>query len=175
MADRRATKQGGIIDDVLQEGLRAVFCGTALGAASARVGAYYAATGNKFWPTLHRVGLTSGQIAPTDYRRILEFDLGLTDLCKLRSGSDRVVGDHAFDVPRLLSQLEAFRPAWLAFNGKKAAKAALALERVHYGAQTIELAGVRTYVLPSTSGAASGYWDIAPWREFASLTANSTS
>ena len=52
-----------VIPDLIRPGLRIVFCGTALGAASARAGAYYAGPGNKFWPTLHEVGLTPAGIA----------------------------------------------------------------------------------------------------------------
>ena len=48
-----------ILPDVLEPGLRVVFCGTAAGKASARAGAYYAGPGNAFWPTLHRSILDS--------------------------------------------------------------------------------------------------------------------
>lgn len=42
-----------ILPDVIEPGLRIVFCGTAAGAKSAAVGAYYAGPGNAFWATLH--------------------------------------------------------------------------------------------------------------------------
>jgi len=47
-----------VLPDMLAPGLRIVFCGTAVGSASARRRAYYASPGNSFWPTLFRVGLT---------------------------------------------------------------------------------------------------------------------
>ena len=158
-----------IVGDVLRSDLRVVFCGTALGAASARARAYYAGPGNKFWPTLHAVGLTPELLAPSDYRRILDYGLGLTDLCKTRSGSDLEIGNDGFDVARLAAQMERYRPARLAFNGKKAAKEALGVGAVDYGLQRTSFAGIPTFVLPSTSGAAGGNWDVEHWRALAKL------
>ncbi len=42
-----------ILPDVLAPGLALVVCGSAAGTVSARVGAYYAGPGNRFWPTPH--------------------------------------------------------------------------------------------------------------------------
>ena len=157
-----------LIRDVLAPGLRVVFCGTALGTRSAQVGAYYAGPGNRFWPTLHEVGLTPLQLRPHEFARLLDYGIGLTDVSKTRSGSDQQVGRDGFDVPRLVAALERHSPAWIAFNGKNAARAALG-RRVEYGEQPERLGGTRCFVLPSTSGAARGYWDIDRWHELADL------
>lgn len=37
-----------VLDDVICEKLKVVFCGTAVGNRSAKLGAYYAGRGNKF-------------------------------------------------------------------------------------------------------------------------------
>jgi double-stranded uracil-DNA glycosylase len=155
-----------LIQDVLAQGLRVVFCGTALGTQSARAGAYYAGRGNRFWPTLHEVGLTPVVLRPDEYRRLLDYGIGLTDICKTRSGSDEEVGRENFDVRRLITELERYSPAWIAFNGKNAARAALG-RGVEYGEQREALGGVSCFVLPSTSGAARAYWDVRVWRELA--------
>ncbi len=129
----------------------------------------YAGPGNKFWPTLHAIGLTPRRLAPAEFREVQRWGIGLTDLCKTRSGSDADIGTGGFDVPRLVSLMETWEPGWLAFNGKRSAQVALGRPRVEYGPQGIDLGGVPTYVLPSTSGAASGNWDIDVWRRFAAL------
>ncbi len=85
-----------LIRDVLAPDLRVVFCGTALGTRSAQVGAYYAGRGNRFWSTLHEVGLTPVLLRPEEYTRVLDYGIGLTDICKTRSGSDAEVGGDAF-------------------------------------------------------------------------------
>ena len=157
-----------MLPDHLRPGLLAVFCGNAAGSASARKGHYYAGPGNKFWRTLYEVGLTPRQLSPSEDLTILEYELGLTDVCKVRAGSDREVGTGHWDVAGLVAKLDHYTPKWIAFNGKTAARAALGAVD-HYGEQPEGLSGVRVFVLPSTSGAARRYWSIDPWREFARL------
>lgn len=154
------------LPDVLRPGLQAVFCGTAAGTASARARAYYAGRGNRFWPTLHEVGLTPVELTPAEFTRLPEYGLGLTDICKVLHGSDQEVGTVELDVAGLAERITEAEPANLAFNGKNAARGAL--ERgVDYGAQPERIGGARIWVLPSTSGAARGFWDVEPWRELA--------
>lgn len=155
-----------VLPDVLAPGLRVVFCGTAPGTASARAGAYYAGPGNRFWATLHEVGLTPVLLRPIEFTRLPEFGIGLTDISKTASGSDQEVGRQGFDPARLDAAIAAAAPAHLAFNGKNGARGALG-RRVDYGPQPEHVGGATVWVLPSTSGAARGFWDIGPWRELA--------
>lgn len=159
-----------LVRDIIEPGLRVVFCGTALGRKSAQVRAYYAGPGNRFWITLKETGLTPRTLDPQEFPTLLEYGIGLTDICKTRSGSDQEVGTAEFDVPRLVSLLERYEPKWIAFNGKNSARAALG-RPVDYGRQPEKLGGSRVFVLPSTSGAARRYWDIEPWRELAKAVA----
>lgn len=155
-----------ILPDVLAPGMRIVFCGTAPGAASARAAAYYAGPGNRFWTTLPEVGLTPVLLAPAEFARVAEFGIGLTDISKTASGSDAEVGGQGVDRKRLTAAIAAVAPRLIAFNGKNAARAALG-HPVIYGPQTETIGGASVWVLPSTSGAARGFWDIAPWRDLA--------
>lgn len=156
------------LPDLLRPGLQVVFCGTAAGTASARVKAYYAGPGNAFWRTLFETGLTPRQLAPSEYERLLELGIGLTDLCKVRHGSDREVGTQELDVDGLRARVAAAEPAYLAFNGKNAARGVLGRE-VKLGPQEEQVGGATVWVLPSTSGAARSYWDIDPWQELARI------
>src|ERR1700754_1856560 len=155
-----------VLPDVLAPGLRVVFCGYAPGTASARAGAYYAGPGNRFWITLHEVGLTPLLLRPAEFARLPEFGIGLTDVLKTASGSDREVGRRGVDPERLAAAVAAASPAPLAFNGKNAARAALG-RPVDYGPQPERIGEATVWVLPSTSGAARGFWDIGPWRDLA--------
>lgn len=155
-----------VLPDLIAPDLRIVFTGTAVGTASAHARAYYAGPGNAFWPTLHTVGLTPRLLAPSQYRTLLDFGIGLTDVCKVASGSDQEVGGDRFDVPRFLALVETNRPGIVAFNGKRSAS--VVLERpVGYGRQPESLADAQVWVLPSTSAAARGYWDISIWQQLA--------
>jgi TDG/mug DNA glycosylase family protein len=160
------TPSAPILPDVLAPGLRIVFCGYAPGTASAKAGAYYAGPGNRFWPTLHEVGLTPVLLVPAEFARLPEFGIGLTDTSKTASGSDQEVGRRGIDPERLSAAIAAAGPTHLAFNGKNAARAALR-RRVDYGPQPERVGGANVWVLPSTSGAARRFWDIQPWRELA--------
>jgi double-stranded uracil-DNA glycosylase len=155
-----------VLPDLLRPGLRLVFCGTAAGTASARAGAYYAGPGNAFWPTLAYVGLTPRELAPAEFELLPDYGIGLTDLCKVRHGSDAEVGTAEFDVDGLHARIAAAEPERLAFNGKNAARAALE-QQVAYGCQDEPFGGAEVWVLPSTSGAARGHWDVSPWEELA--------
>ena len=164
-----STNAAPVLPDVLAPGLRILFCGSAAGSASARAGAYYAGPGNRFWPVLHRVGLTPREIAPAGFRAVLRFGIGLTDICKRESGPDAALSGAADDAPALAAKVARWRPRILAFNGKRAAG-------VFFGAPTAALAFGRqertagpaaVYVLPSTSAAARRWWDERVWRALA--------
>jgi peroxiredoxin/G:T/U-mismatch repair DNA glycosylase len=155
-----------VLPDVLAPGLTAVFCGNAAGTVSAQVAAPYAGPGNRFWITLHEVGLTPVRLAPTEFRRLPEFGLGVTDVCKTRFGSDAEVGLGAHDPERLVAAIARSAPRHLAFVGKRAAESVLG-RPASYGSQPEAVGGARTWVLPSTSGLARRYWSIEPWRELA--------
>jgi TDG/mug DNA glycosylase family protein len=160
-----------VLPDILRPDLRIVFCGTAAGSASARASAYYAGPGNAFWATLHSTGLTPTQLSPSEFERLPEFGIGLTDVCKVLHGSDQEVGTVEFDVSGLESRIAEAEPGNLAFNGKNAARAALD-RSVGYGLQPERIGGAAVWVLPSTSGAARRFWDIEPWYELARVSAN---
>jgi TDG/mug DNA glycosylase family protein len=84
-----------VLPDVLAPHLSVLFCGNAAGTVSARLGAPYAGPGNLFWRTLHEVGLSPELLLPSEFHRLPEFGLGLTDACKVSFGSDAEVGTAA--------------------------------------------------------------------------------
>jgi TDG/mug DNA glycosylase family protein len=158
-----------ILPDVLAPDLRVVFCGTAPGTRSAREGAYYAHPGNYFWRTLFETGLTPRRLMPHEFRDVLHFGIGLTDAAKHHFGSDTDLPRGAFNAGSLRRKLARYKPRIVAFTSKNAARAGLAngTFNLTYGEQSERLAGCRVFVLPSPSGQARGFWDIAPWRELA--------
>ncbi len=156
-----------VLPDVLRPGLRVVFCGSAAGTASARAGAYYAGPGNRFWEILFETGLTPRRLAPGEFAEALDHGIGLTDVVKTASGPDAALPARAFDPDRLRRRILEFRPRALAFNGKRSAMSFLGAARVAYGRQAGDLGTSAVFVLPSTSGAARGFWEPRYWRELA--------
>jgi TDG/mug DNA glycosylase family protein len=158
-----------VLEDVLQIGLQVVFCGIAAGERSALLRHPYAGPGNKFWATIHQIRLTDAQLPPSDYRKLPDFGLGLTDIAKRASGADSVLSNGDFDVPALRNKLTEFSPRVLAFNGKKAASVfcGVPTRKLKYGLQSAAIGATKVWVLPSTSGSACRYWDLAPWQQLA--------
>ena len=156
-----------VLPDLLDHGLILVFCGTAASEKSARAGAYYANATNAFWRTLHATCLTARLFLPCDFRDLLGQKIGLTDLAKFASGSDRSLRPGDIDRERLRDNICRFRPQVLAFTSKAAWRGwtgAAARREVAYGWQDETLLETSFFVLPSPSGAARGYWDITLWQ-----------
>ena len=158
-----------LVPDVLQPGLKVVFCGTAMGRKSAEQKAYYANPGNFFWRTLHATGLTPEPIKPQDYLRLLDHGLGATDLAKRHYGNDAELPGDALDVAALRHKIETFRPRILAFTSKTGASAFLGRPTgaIATGFQSDTVGATRLFVLPSPSGQARIFWDVAPWQALA--------
>ena len=71
------------LPDLLGRRLDLVICGTAAGRHSASASAYYADSSNRLRWIPHEVGLTPRKLVPEEFRVLLEFAIGLTDLAKL--------------------------------------------------------------------------------------------
>ena len=162
--------RGPVLPDVLAPDLDVVFCGTAVGEASARAGAYYAGPGNRFWPALYEAGFTPVRLKPQEYRQLLDYRIGLTDLAKRIAGNDVILSRADFDCEGLRQRIERLRPRILAFTCKRAAQEFTGLRRLDYG--PLEIAAfpeTGIFVLPSPSGSACRYWHIEPWKELKRL------
>ena len=157
------------LPDQLQTNLRLVFVGTAASQRSAESGHYYAHPGNRFWRTIHEVGITPRRYEPHEFPALLKLGIGFTDLCKLGAGMDREALAFPIDIEVFRKKMRRYRPQTIAFTSKKAAS-------LFYGRPTKAVAlGPQppaqdfpiVFVLPSPSGAASGYWSVQPWQDLA--------
>ena len=158
-----------VLEDVLDEGLSVLFCGTAPGTRSAAERAYYAHPGNRFWKTLHATGLTPYQVAPRDFRVITTFGLGLTDLAKHVSGADATLGARDFSPQALRRVVEPYQPRFVAFTSKRAGQEYFG-RSVDYGLQEERIGMSRIFVLTSPSGlAVRSRQEGRHWRELAQL------
>jgi TDG/mug DNA glycosylase family protein len=158
------------VPDLLAHNLDVVFCGTALGRVSAQARAYYANPGNFFWKALHATGLTPTLVKPADYPQVLQYGIGLTDLCKNAYGQDSELPEDAFDYDALRTKIEEYQPRFLAFTSKTGAAGFLGhftTGALKYGEQPERVGDTRVFVLPSPSGQARTYWSIHPWQELA--------
>jgi double-stranded uracil-DNA glycosylase len=162
------------LPDVLHESMSVIFVGTAAGHRSALNLAYYAHPGNRFWQTLHQIGLTDRRYAPTEFRELAKIGIGFTDIVKSSAGSDKDIAGElaAADLGLLEEKIQRWRPRAVAFTSKKAGSIYLRTRTtlISYGRQRVTSTDcTEVFVLPSTSGLAAGYWDLKPWQELADL------
>ena len=161
-----------LIPDLLAEKLRVVFCGTALGRVSYEKRAYYANPGNYFWRTLHQCGFIPEPVAAKNYHKVLEYRIGLTDMCKIAYGNDSDIPHMAYDRTALEQKIRTYQPDWLAFTSKNAASIFLQRDtsKITYGIQPETIDRTQIFVLPSPSGHARKWWDKSLWQQLAKLT-----
>jgi double-stranded uracil-DNA glycosylase len=157
------------LPDQLQPGLRLVFVGTAAGQMSADLGHYYAHPGNRFWRTIHAVGLTPRLYQPHEFPALLDLGIGFTDMCKHGAGMDHLALKAGVDVAVFTEKMRRYRPTTVAFTSKKAASLFYArpTTAISLGRQPPLDDFPDVFVLASPSGAASGAWSLQPWQELA--------
>src|ERR1700726_4202118 len=157
------------LPDQLAEHLRLVFVGPAASQRSADLGHYYAHAGNRFWRTLHQVGITPRRYAPHEFPALLKLGIGFTDVCKLGAGMDHQALAFPVDIPAFREKMRRSRPTASAFTTKKAASLFYGrpTKAVTLGRQPPQQDFPIVFVLASPSGAASGHWSVLPWQELA--------
>jgi double-stranded uracil-DNA glycosylase len=155
---------------VLAPGLHVVFCGTAAGEEAARVRAPYAGPGNRFYAVLHEVGLTPRELRPAEFRELRAFGIGLTDVAKYAVGRDSVLRPSDFDACAVIDKVQRYAPGVITLVGKRAAREVLRRPGV-YGPQPERIGTSAVWIVPSTSGAARGFWDASCWHALAAASA----
>jgi TDG/mug DNA glycosylase family protein len=158
-----------VLPDRLKPGLKLVFCGTAAGRQSALSRTYYAHGQNKFWTTLHQVGLTPRLFAPTEYELLWDLGIGLTDIAKHAYGMDHQLPKDALGaaaIAALKARILKARPRVLAFTSLNGGRKVMG-PRAVAGEQSEMLGDTKVFILPSPSPLAANHWDIGPWRDLA--------
>ncbi|CAM3697435.1 mismatch-specific DNA-glycosylase [Deinococcus frigens] len=165
--------EGYLVPDVLRPGLTLVLVGTAPSRISAAQRAYYANPVNKFWRTLHVVGLTPRQLAPQEYPQVVDHGIGLTDVAKRHSGVDSALPGEAWKPDELREKIRTYHPQIVAFTSKRGASELLRRPtgKLPYGLQTELLEGAEVWVLPSTSPLGHNHFQLAPWQALADRVA----
>ena len=162
-----------MLRDVLKENLDVVFCGTAKGKASAKLGYYYAGPGNKFYGILNKAAFTPHRLSPTECYEINQYKIGLTDLVHIESGNDNEIDPQNYEIDVFIEKMKKYAPKYIAFTSKAAASFALGFRGVtsliDYGLQQKKIGSSFVFVLPSTSGSARRFWDETYWLELNKL------
>ena len=165
---RFATDDPNGVDDVLptESGtLRLLIVGVNPGLWTAAVNAPFARPGNRFWPSLHRAGLTDHLIDAStgftaeDERQLLSRGIGMTNLVgRATARADELTREELRAGGRRLVALAGeLRPSVVAIAGITAFRAAFTLPKAAMGEQDTTAIpgwpdGVGLWVVPQPSG-----------------------
>jgi double-stranded uracil-DNA glycosylase len=160
-----------VLRDVLADGLSVVFVGINPGLAAAAAGHSFANRSNRFWPALHRAGLTPRRLSGPEERRLLDFGLGLTSIVRRPtaraaqlSRDELVAGGR-----ELAERVREVRPAWLAMLGVTGYRAAFGRPEAGLGPRRETVGGARVWIVPNPSGLNAHYPPVLLAQEFARM------
>ena len=148
------------VPDYLRPGLKLVIVGINPGIRSGAARRHYAFRGNHFWPLMYNSGLLPIPLTHENDERVLEFDIGLTNLVdRTTRGMEDLTWEEmvaAGDVLR--AKMLKYRPKVVCFNGMGIYQAfAGSKKRIELGLQPETLDGILLYVVPSSSGRTAAY------------------
>jgi len=150
---------GQDVPDYLRPGLKLVIVGINPGLRSGASGHHYAYPGNHFWPLLHASGLIPEPLSYAEDHRVLEFGIGLTNLCDrtTHEASDLTPEELALGAEALRAKLLLYQPKVTCFNGIGIYEAFAGRKKVAPGPQPERLGETLLYVVPSSSGRTAAY------------------
>lgn len=165
---RFATDDADAIDDVLPadpERLRLLIVGINPGLWTAAVNAPFARPGNRFWPALHRAGMTARPVDASrglggqDAQDLVDRGIGITNLVgRATARADELSRDELVEAGQLLiTRVVELRPEVVAIAGITAFRTAFGQRRAVLGPQDTALiegwpAPTRLWVVPQPSG-----------------------
>ena len=152
--------RGARVDDLIGPGLRLLFVGINPGLWTAAVNAHFARPGNRFWPALHRAGITDRRIDASEGlpRPTPTSSSGGASASATWSTSPPPaptssprpqLAEGAVHLRRLVA---ATRPKVVAMLGLTAYRAAFRVRSAPTGRQAEPFEGAELWVLPNPSG-----------------------
>lgn len=147
------------IADVIDSGLRVLFCGINPGLMSAETGHHFARPGNRFWPALHLSGFTPRQLKPAEQRELLNYRLGITNVVDRPSArADELTrAEYVAGGENLVAKVLTYQPEWLAVVGVTAYRDAFGERTARIGKQDRLIGDTRVWILPNPSGLNAHY------------------
>jgi TDG/mug DNA glycosylase family protein len=140
--------------DVVAPDLDVLFCGINPSLLSAERGHHFARPGNRFWPALHRGGLTPRLLTPDEDALLPTFGLGVTNVVArpTRTAAELSADELHQGAAELAELVARYRPRVLAVLGITAWRTAFDRPRAVLGRQPERVGGAQTWVAPNPSG-----------------------
>jgi double-stranded uracil-DNA glycosylase len=145
---------GKPLRDVIAPGLDVLFCGINPSLMSAERGHHFARPGNRFWPAIHRAGLTPRLMGPEEDMELLDHGLGVTNVADrpTRTAAELSAEELRAGAAALDELVARYRPRVLAVLGITAYRLGFGRPRAAIGLQPERVGGAATWVVPNPSG-----------------------
>jgi len=151
---------GAVVDDLVDERVRLLFVGINPGLWTAAVNAHFARRGNRFWPALHRAGITphlvdvSNGMSEATRELVLGLGIGITNVVPTASAraDELTIGELRAGGVSLDANVRRWKPSVVAVLGLTAYRQAFTKPKAVQGRQHERLAGAELWVLPNPSG-----------------------
>jgi TDG/mug DNA glycosylase family protein len=151
--------RGTTVADLIEPGLRVVFCGINPGLYTAAIGHHFGRPGNRFWKVIHLAGFTDRQLSPFEERRLLDMGVGVTNLVpRATAAAGELTPDELRQGVGRVEQLACeHRPDCVAFLGMLAYRTATGRRQASIGLQPERMCDSRLWLLPNPSGLQARY------------------
>jgi TDG/mug DNA glycosylase family protein len=161
------------VPDLVAPGIRLLFCGINPGLWTAATQTHFAHPGNRFYPALHRAGITDylidrgGGFTAADRAYLLERGVGITNLVnRATARASELRPEELREGARRLEELtRRLSPRVVAVVGVSAYRVAFGEPKARLGRQPHRLAGAELWVVPNPSGLNAHHQlaDLAVW------------
>ncbi len=150
-----------VVPDLIGDGApRLVFVGINPGLWTAVTQTHFAHPSNRFYPALHRAGITSreldrvGGLDDADRRELTDRGIAITNVVARTTAraSELTTAELRAGAVELVARLERWRPEVVAIAGVGTYRVAFRRPKARLGLQPEPLAGARLYVVPNPSG-----------------------
>ena len=150
---------GSKVPDVIAAELTILFVGINPSLYSAAVGHHFARPGNRFWPALHKAGITPRLFSPFEGQSLVAHGCGITNfVARATARADELSANELRDGARRLRQkVRRRRIDCVAVLGVTAYRAAFAEPKATIGRQQQQIGDSLLWVLPNPSGLNAHY------------------
>lgn len=151
---------GATVDDLLPSPVRLLFVGINPGLWTAAVNAHFARPGNRFWPALHRAGITSELVdaslglSERAARELLDAGIGISNIVPIATAraDELTAAQLRAGGERLRELVRSTRPKVVAVLGVTAFRQAFGQRGLQIGRSEESFEGADLWVLPNPSG-----------------------
>ena len=143
-----------LVPDVAKPGLTLLLVGINPGLYTAAIGHHFGRPGNRFWPALHRAGVTPRELSPFEEGELLSLGIGVTNVVpRATATADELTRDEIVAGGKALDRkVRRLAPRAVAVLGIGTYRTAYARPKAALGPQPETVGGRPVWVLPNPSG-----------------------